>query len=214
MKLKVSLLFFLLAGTVFAQSSRETWKKGDKSYANGKYDQAEVEYRKSLEGDKKYTSELEFNLGDALYKQGRYEEATAQFAKVAASTDNESLKAQALHNMGNSLVKEKKLKEAVAAYKNSLRINPNDEETRYNLAHTMRALKQEQQQQQKKDEQNNMKPSEYAKQLKAQCDILVRNHDFAQAYSLMQEGLQKDETVAYYNSFIKKLKDVVEIENQ
>jgi len=65
-------------------------------------------------------------------------------------------------------------------------------------------------QDQKKDDE--LKPSEYAKKLKEQADLLVRNNRFADAYSLMMDGLQVDKTVGAYNEFIGKLKDVVEVE--
>ncbi len=196
------------------QNLKNNVKDGNTLYNQGKYDEAEVKYRQAMaEENNKSDSRWEFNLGDALYKQERYEEAAEQFAKVANQTENEALKAQALHNLGNALVKQEKLKEAVAAYKNSLRLNPNDEETRANLTNSLRKMQQQQKQEQKEKE-NDLKPSEYAKQLKAKCDALVRNHRFAQAFGLMQAGLKKDETVAYYQSFIKKLQDVVEIESQ
>ncbi len=214
MKKALSLILMLMQLTVLAQSANESLKQGNKLYKEKNYDEAEINYRKALEAEKKEPIRAEFNLGDALYKQERYEEAATQFSKVIAKTEDKELKAKALHNLGNTLVRQEKLQPAVEAYKKSLMLNPKDNETRQNLAYTLKAIqkKQQQQQQQKQNqEKKNIEPSEFAKQLKAKCDILVKNFDFATAYQLMQEGLQKDETVAYYNDFIKKLKDVVEI---
>ncbi len=152
MKTKLSLLLLLIQLVAFGQSANENLRQGNKLYEQKKYDEAEVEYRKS--GQKEGSLLADFNLGDALYKQERYEEATEQFSKVAAQADEDQLKAKALHNLGNSLSQQKKFKEAIDAYKNSLKINPGDEETRYNLAKTLRQLQQQQQQQQNQKNQD------------------------------------------------------------
>lgn len=208
------MLFCLLQLALFGQKYNNGLNEGNELYKEGKFDEAEVNYRKALESQPEDDVKAAFNLGDALYKQERYEEATQQFAKVAATAQNDEEKAMAFHNLGNALAKEEKYKEAIESYKNSLKLNPKDGETRYNLAKTMKQLQRQQQkekQQNKDQNQEKQDPSEFAKQLKKQCEALAANYEFEKAYQLMQEGLKKDQTVAYYNDFIKKLKDVVEI---
>ncbi len=160
MKKALSLILVLLQVVVFAQTANESLKQGNQLYKDKNYDEAEINYRKALEAEKKDPIKAQFNLGDALYKQERYEEATEQFTKVANQAKNNDLKAKAFHNLGNSYTKQEKYKEAVDAYKNSLKLNPKDNETRYNLAQSIKKLQQQQQQQQQgnqdknKDEQN------------------------------------------------------------
>ena len=79
--------------------------------------------------------EAQFNLGDALVKQERFDEALEAFEKVSASTENQNLKANALHNKGNVLLSQQDLEGAIESYKDALRINPKDHETRYNYAY-------------------------------------------------------------------------------
>ncbi len=157
MKKALSLILVLLQVVVFAQTANESLKQGNQLYKDKNYDEAEINYRKALEAEKKDPIKAEFNLGDALYKQERYEEATEQFTKVANQSKNNDLKAKAFHNLGNSYTKQEKYKEAVDAYKNSLKLNPKDNETRYNLAQSIKKLHQQQQQQQQQGDQDKNK---------------------------------------------------------
>lgn len=157
MKKALSLILILLHTMLFAQTANESLKQGNKLYEQKNYDEAEINYRKALEAEKKDPIRAEFNLGDALYKQERYEEATNQFAKVATQAQASDLKAKAYHNLGNSYTKQEKFKEAIEAYKNSLKLNPKDEETRYNLAKSLKKLAQQQQQQQQQEKEGDNK---------------------------------------------------------
>jgi tetratricopeptide (TPR) repeat protein len=110
-----------------------------------------MQYRKSLEKDQDYFN-ASFNLADAVYKQERYEESSALFGALIDNAPTESDLSKVYHNMGNSLVKEQKLDEAIDAYKNALRINPKDAETRHNLA-LCKKQKQEQEQEQEENKE-------------------------------------------------------------
>jgi len=129
-------------------------KKGNALYGEKKYKDAEDSYRKSV-AKKDGNVEGNFNLGDALYKQKKFADAGAQFDKLAQSDGkNKMLTAQAYHNLGNSLLENKKLEESIEAYKKALLNNPKDDETRYNLAYAQEKLKKQQQQQNKKNKDN------------------------------------------------------------
>ena len=144
-----SLIVFSFA--VFAQDENKYIRKGNSQYDEGKYIESQANYLKALEHNSKSFSGA-FNLADALYKQESYEEAAAQFNVLSQSAPDKILKAKALHNQGNSLLKANKFEESITAYKNSLKNNPADDETRYNLAYAQQKLLQQQQQQQKQDE--------------------------------------------------------------
>lgn len=155
MNLKLSILIiFLFIGwlSVLGQSEKNFIREGNKLYENDKFIDSEINYRKSLE---KNAGSIEgtFNLGDALYKQGKYEEAAQQFKSI---TDNEKLNkdilAKAYHNLGNSLLKERKFEESINAFKKALKSQPNDIDTKYNLAYAQAMLRQQQQQNNNKKE--------------------------------------------------------------
>lgn len=148
-------LLFALALTFpllnYAQSEKKHLKDGNEAYKKSDYVTAEKEFNKAL-GKNKDSYKGTFNLGDSYYKQGKYEEAANQFQLLTHRATSKDTLAKAFHNLGNSLLKSKKYQESVDAYKNALKNNPNDADTRYNLAYAQQYLKQ-QQEQQKKDQE-------------------------------------------------------------
>jgi len=148
-------------GTLFctdawAQEEKKYVREGNKSYDKGKYKEAEDQYHKALDlnpGNFKGG----FNLGDAYYREGKNKEAAAKFEELTKSTAGDAvLNAKAYHNLGNALMKDKKYEESVTAYKKALTLNPNDDDTRYNLAYAQQMLiqKQNKDKQDKKDKKD------------------------------------------------------------
>jgi len=157
LKLTILAIIIILAipFTLFAQDAKDYIRKGNKQYSKEKFNEAEINYRKSLEHDNK-SHKAVFNLGDALYKQEQYDKAAQEFISIANQKIDDETTAMAYHNLGNSLLKSQKLQESIDAYKNSLRLNPKDMETKYNLEYVKRLLQQQQQQknQDKNKDQN------------------------------------------------------------
>ena len=150
----------------FAQNKKSFLRDGNKLYADSSYNESEIQYRKSLEKDQNYFK-ASFNLADAIYKQGRYEEASALFSALKDNAPTETDLAKVYHNLGNSLFKQQKLEEAITAYKSALRITPNDEQTRHNLALSKKQKqKQEQQNKDKKEDQKENKDGEQKEEQK------------------------------------------------
>lgn len=149
-----TLLFVLALAFPFlnyAQSEKKHLKNGNEAYKKSDYIAAEKEFNNAL-GKNKDSYKGAFNLGDAYYKQGKYEEASNQFQLLTHRATSKDTLAKAFHNLGNSLLKSKKYQESVDAYKNALKNNPNDADTRYNLAYAQQYLKQQQEQQKKEQE--------------------------------------------------------------
>ena len=156
MTLKNSLFILFILGFSFstlAQSERKITRKGNSQYETGNFVDAEINYKKAIEKNADLL-EAEFNLGDALMKQERFDEALEAFDKVSSTTENPTLKANALHNKGNVLLSQQDLEGALESYKDALRINPKDNETRYNYAFVKKQLEQQQEQEQEQDEEN------------------------------------------------------------
>ena len=155
MTYKTYILIALTLGSFFsviAQSERKMTRNGNTSYETGNFIDAEINYKKALDKNSNLL-EAQFNLGDALVKQERFDEALNAFEKVSVSTEDQNLKANALHNKGNVLLSQQDLEGAIESYKDALRINPKDLETRYNYAYVKKLL-DEQQQQNQDQEQN------------------------------------------------------------
>lgn len=162
MKRGYLLIMFLLAWilTIQAQNERKFVRQGNKYYEKAiadttrldtaLFNKAEIEYRKALD-KKPDNARWDFNLADALYKQMKFEEAAEKFKDISERTTDKTEKGRALHNLGNSLLMNNKLDESIEAYKQALRNNPGDLETKYNLLYAMNMKKKQQEQQQKQD---------------------------------------------------------------
>ena len=134
------------------REARDNVREGNKLYNQLKFSEAEIAYKKALSKNPNYPK-ASYNLGNAVYQQQRSKEAISQFELVEKTFTEKQAKAEAYHNMGNSFMNEKQYDKAVQSYKNSLKNNPNDDETRYNLALAKQKLK-EQQDKQKQDDKN------------------------------------------------------------
>lgn len=137
----------MTAVLAYGQNERKVIREGMKAYKDGEYSEAEVQFRRA-EDINQESYEAEFNTGAALYNQEKYDETVKQYESLLNRTDDGQKTAQIWHNIGNSLLEAGQYAPSVEAYKNSLRKNPGDDETRYNLAYAQKMLKDQQKQQQ------------------------------------------------------------------
>lgn len=194
--LSLLLLMLMTTSGVFAQQPNDLISKGNTLYDAGKYGEAEMTYREGqAQGADAFISG--FNLGDALFKQERFEEAANAFQSLPKLTDDKEQKAAAYHNLGNSYLKAQKFQESVDAYKQSLRNNPKDLETKYNLAYAKRMLQQEQEQQQQQQDQDqdqeNKDDQEKQDQQQQQDQKQDENKDDEQKQDRQQQQDQKQD---------------------
>jgi Ca-activated chloride channel homolog len=131
---------------------------------------AEMEYRKAL-SENPESAVGSYNLANAYYKKGSFEEALYRQQEVVRSSTSKEEKHKAFHNIGNILMQNKKCKEAVEAYKNALRNDPTDDETRYNLGLAKECAEQQKDQQdQNKDNKDNQDKQDENKDKQDQKD--------------------------------------------
>ena len=154
---KIYIISLLLLGgivSVHAQqkTDRDYLRSGNKLYNDSLFIKAEVDYRKALDINPKSTDAM-FNLGNALLMQQKAKEAMEQYESVSKIEKDKSKLAEIYHNMGVILQSAKQYPQCIEAYKESLRNNPKDDETRYNLALAQKLLKDQQQNQQNQDQQ-------------------------------------------------------------
>ena len=142
---KYSIFIFLFSYIVglrgYAQEKDKTMPKANEEYSEKKFVEAEANYRISNSKFPKRTV-APFNLGNSIYKQNQNAEAKFAYAKAVENTKSRTQKHKIYHNLGNVFMNEKNYTNAVEAYKNALRNNPSDEETRYNYALAKKKLKE------------------------------------------------------------------------
>lgn len=142
-----------------AQNFRQGVEEGNEHYQKEAYDEAELSYRKALNMEEtKHLAKAEYNLGAALLRQKRYGEGREALERsIQQSGDQAGLRAKAWHNIGNSYLEEENWQQAAESFKKALRANPQDDESRYNLARALSRLQQQQQQQENQNQDQDQK---------------------------------------------------------
>ena len=172
----VTIFLLMITVSTFAQTDRQYLRQGNKQFNAGDYANAEVSYRKALEKNPRNPQAI-YNLGNALMAQKKDSASIEQFQNAAKLETNPLRKYQSFHNIGVICQSHKMYGEAIEAYKSALRLNPDDDETRYNLVlckHQKQKQdknKQDQQQNkndQKKDDQKEQQQQDQKKQDKQQ----------------------------------------------
>ncbi len=153
----VAILFAALLSIGWGNPVNEESARGIEAYHGEEYDQA-LEHFLDAEEENPDLPVLRFNTAAALYQVGRFEDALAEYSSAA---QDQELAAPALYGAGNSLLALERPDEAIAAYKEALRIDPGDQDTKHNLELALQMQKQQQEQQQQSgDEENEQEQGE------------------------------------------------------
>lgn len=180
---KIMFIAAFLCGTLMAVAQTATEsdhiRRGNRHYADSLFERAEVEYRKALELNAKSVDAM-YNLASALFSQipqagekasDKGQEAMSLYLTAAQLETDKARLAQIYHNLGTLMYMAQQYPQSVQAYKESLRNNPHDNETRYNLAKAMHMLKdqqKEQQDQEQEDKQNEQQNQQQEQQQEEQ----------------------------------------------
>lgn len=212
------------SGAAFAQKAeRKNVREGNKLYADEKFTESEIAYRKSLEVNPR-SVEGTYNLGNALYKQQKFPEAaeqyqllTGQAEKMVETEEGRARLASVFHNLGDISMQSKEYQKSVEAFKQSLRLNPKDDETRYNLALAQKLLEdqqnqnqdqnQDQQNQDKNEDQENKDDQQQQQQQQQQND---QKEDKTQQEQQQNEQMSQDNAQQMLDAFLQDEKETQE----
>ena len=189
MRYSLMLILLGISSLLFAQKEAPDIRHGNRDYNKDNFAEAEVDYRRGLEKNNQ-SYEAHYNLGDALFRQNKYPEAAEEFMKAAQVIDPKKDKqkaAKTYHNLGNSLFAQQQYDKAITAYQQSLRANPKDNDTRYNMVKAMQMLQEQQQQQQQQNQQNQDQQQEQQQQQQEQ----EQNQDQQQQEQQQQQDEQQ-----------------------
>ena len=199
---------------LMAQNHRDYIRRGNRQYRDSIYDKAQVLYQKGLEKDSDCV-QLNYNQGNALLMQGQPKEAMRLYEKVSKVEHDPERRHQIYHNMGVILQSQKQFGPAIEAYKEALRNDPSDHETRYNLVLCQRQLKnqqdqggqddkngdqqdkdkQKQEQQQQQQQKNDKKEQQKQQQQQQQENQMSRENAEQMLNAAMQNERQTQDKV-------------------
>jgi tetratricopeptide (TPR) repeat protein len=184
-------LSLLIAERTSAQSTRSLINKGNDRYEEGKFDEAEISYRKALEKEKDLVPG-HFNLGNSLHKQKKFDQSVREFETAAVRAMEKETKADALYNMGNAFAEAGQYDKAVKSYVESLRLDPSDQDAKYNLSYALRKLREQPQQEQrggdKQQEQDQQQKNDQQKEQQQQQEQQGQDQSKPQQRQSAQHG--------------------------
>jgi tetratricopeptide (TPR) repeat protein len=196
MRKRISILTLVLMGTALVAQAQKTdrdyLRSGNRLYADSLFVKAEVEYRKALDVNPK-SADAMYNLGNALLMQQKAEDAMAQYQSAAKLETDKTKLAEIYHNMGVILQSAKQYPQCIEAYKQSLRNNPKDDETRYNLALAQKLLKDQQQNQDQNQDQQDQKQDQKDDKQDQNKNQQQDQQDKKEQQPPQQQQQQKDE---------------------
>lgn len=180
----ILLLLTALSVSSYADNrqARKLIRKGNALYRADKRQEAQVDYLKAYRADST-DARVQYNLATSMFPQDyklvqkeRCDTMAMMFERAAQAETNPLRKAKAYHNEGVAYQGVKDFGKAIEAYKNALRCNPNDDESRYNLVLCQRQLKnqgsgnnnQQQDKQDKQDQQDKQQQQQQQKKQKKQ----------------------------------------------
>lgn len=202
-------------------------KQAAKAYADGDFDAALQKYAEA-QLDHPGSQALAYDIGNAQYRKKRYDDAIASYKKALQGSDA-SLAASAYYNLGNSHFRKGEFaiqggkqegiedyREAMANYKKSLEIRPENRDAKRNIEVVQARIKelldrQKQDQKQQGDPQKPPEPSEEAKKALARALQLAQERRYAEAKALLEDVIQKDRTAASFQPYVQRLDDVLKI---
>lgn len=200
----------VLIATAQQMTESDHIRNGNKLYADSLFEKAEVEYRKALELNPKSTDAM-YNLGNALFCQAtqskeKGDEALQQYTTAAKLETDKGKLSQIYHNLGTLYYTAQQYPQSVEAYKESLRNNPYDNETRYNLAKAMFMNKQQQNQEQQQDQQQ----QEQQQQEQQQQEQQSQEQQQQQQAQQNEEQISKENAEQILNALMQDEKDIQE----
>lgn len=145
------LILFVGSGLVAQNATAHSQlRAADKAYEQGDYETAAKLYEEALR--KENSVQGNYNLGNTDYHKGDYEAAARRYQEAARLAQDPTARSKALHNLGNAFMQQEETTKAIEAYRDALRSNPDDLETRHNLGKAMQLIRQQQQQQQQQQQ--------------------------------------------------------------
>lgn len=132
--------------TACGESAARYNNAGNQKYEAKNYTEAVDNYVAAQREDPD-VPEPYYNAGNAYHRQGNFESAAAQTQQSIRTSEGE-IAENSYYNLGNTYFKVEDWPAAIEAYKEALKLNPDDLDAKYNLELALKELEEQQQQQQ------------------------------------------------------------------
>ena len=208
LNVKLFTLVFLLPLLIYSQKGDiiNHIYEGNEEANQEKYSEAEIKYRKALSISPEETKAL-FNLGNTHFNDKDFDEASQRFFQTQKFSKDKNEKHMAFHNIGNVFMKKKDYAKAVESYKNALRNNSKDDETRYNYALAKELLEKEKEKNQNKDKNKDKENKEDKNKSDKKEDKKDKDNEKKEDNSKNKNEDKKDKSKKNQNDRSKKEND-------
>lgn len=188
------IIFILLMLPMLAsgQEERKHIREGYNAYMDEQYSEAEIAFRKAEDANQE-SYIARYNTSAALYQQKQLEESAERFQELLAETNDPQEQSKLLHNMGNVMLEGEQYREAADLYKRSLKLNPGDDDTRYNLAYALEKLREQQEQEQNQDQNQDQEQQDEQEQEQNQDQNQDQQQQDQQDEEDQQQQQQQDQ---------------------
>ena len=206
MKLRHIIIYILLLPTLSSVGQTQEWKavhKGNRSFEQKDYANAELHYIDALKLGESNSTTL-FNLGNVQLAKGNAQAALNYYEKAFNATPADTaLRSMMSHNQGyiyhasamaqtDEAQRQKSLREAITHYKQALRLNPSDDNTRYNLALCQKLLKDSQEQGQQQEQEQHPEDLQQSPESQQQQQSDTSKQDDKQTQQLLNLAKQAE----------------------
>lgn len=208
------LLLTAAASNTAAQEERPHVRRGVALLEQERFAEAEAEFRSALQL-KPSSFEAAYNLGTALFRQEKYDEALQQLqATTPFANDDKQRLASLFHNLGNSYLFGQNIDQSIEAYKQALRHNPLDDETRYNLIAAMKLKDEQEEQEEEQQDQQEQEQQEQQEQEQEQQEQEQEQQDQQQQQQQESEGISRENAERLLQALEEDEKELLEKMNQ
>lgn len=208
------LLLTAAASNTAAQEERPHVRRGVALLEQERFAEAEAEFRSALQL-KPSSFEAAYNLGTALFRQEKYDEALQQLqATTPFANDDKQRLASLFHNLGNSYLFGQNIDQSIEAYKQALRHNPLDDETRYNLIAAMKLKDEQEEQEEEQQDQQEQEQQEQQEQEQQEQEQEQEQQDQQQQQQQESEGISRENAERLLQALEEDEKELLEKMNQ
>ena len=133
-----------------AQKNDAAIRRGNELYKQKNYEGSQQEYNKALAADPKNAT-ANYNNGNAQFRANKQDESIQSYDNTIDNSTDKTVREKAFYNKGVALSKQQKLQESINAWKESLKLDANDNDARENLQKALQELKKQQEQKNNED---------------------------------------------------------------